>query len=282
MSKRSKIFLFVLVILSILMAVFVAISANADSKLHGFYKVIGTPVYYVQKAFSSVGNAIGQRITILQDYKEIQAEIDSLREENEQLSSLEDEIARLERENEELRGLLDIQDSIQTYKILRADVITQDVTGWFNEFVIDVGTAHGVKNGYVVTTSKGLVGIVYNAGLVSSKVRCIIDEQNILMARVSGNDELVRVCGTTNENYKSLLRADRISPDAIIEAGDELITANSGGVYPAGLKIGTIVRVDTDEDGVRFAEVKPSVHFSTLISVSVLIPEGDSLPEDTK
>ncbi len=279
MSKKSKIFLFVLIILSILMAVFVAISANADSQLHGFYKVIGTPVYYVQKAFSSVGNAIGQRITILQDYKEIQAEIEALREENENLSSLEDENARLERENEELRDLLEMEETIREYKIVRADVITQDVTGWFNEFTIDVGTAHGIKNGYVVITSKGLVGIVYNAGLVSSKVRCIIDEQNVLMARISHNDELVRVCGTSNENYEGLLRVDRISPDAEIKEGDVLVTAESGGVYPRGLTIGTVVRVGVAVDGSRFAEVEPSVHFSTLISVNILIPQGGGEPQ---
>lgn len=273
MSKKSKIFLFVLIILSVLMAVFVAISANADSQLHGFYKVIGTPVYYVQKAFSTVGNAIGQRITILQDYKEIQAEMESLREENEHLSSLEDENARLERENEELRALLEMEETIREYKILRGNVITQDVTGWFNEFTIDVGTAQGVQNGYVVITAKGLVGIVYNAGLVSSKVRCIIDEQNVLMARLSHSDELVRVCGTTNENYEGLLRVDRIAPDAEIQEGDILVTAESGGVYPRGLTIGTVVRVGVAVDGSRFAEVEPSVHFSTLISVNVLIPQ---------
>lgn len=280
MSKKSKIFLFVLIILSVLMAVFVAISANADSQLHGFYKVIGTPVYYVQKAFSSVGNAIGQRITVLQDYKEIQAEIEGLREENERLASLEDENARLERENEELRDLLEMEETIQEYKIVRADVITQDVTGWFNEFTIDVGTAHGIQNGYVVITSKGLVGIVYNAGLVSSKVRCIIDEQNVLMARISHNDELVRVCGTTNENYEGLLRVDRIAPDAEIQEGDVLVTAESGGVYPRGLTIGTVVRVGVAVDGARFAEVEPSVHFSTLISVNVLIPQGEEAPQE--
>ncbi|MBR5280925.1 MAG: rod shape-determining protein MreC [Clostridia bacterium] len=280
MSKKSKIFLFVLIILSVLMAVFVAISANADSQLHGFYKVIGTPVYYVQKAFSSVGNAIGQRITILQDYKKIQAEIDSLREENEHLSSLEDENARLERENEELRALLEMEETIRDYKILRANVITQDVTGWFNEFTIDVGTARGVQNGYVVITSRGLVGIVYNAGLVSSKVRCIIDEQNVLMARISHNDELVRVRGTSNENYEGLLRVDRIAPDAEIQEGDTLVTAESGDVYPRGLTIGTVVRVGVDVDGTRFAEVEPSVHFSTLISVNVLLPQGESVPQE--
>ena len=282
MSKRSKIFLFVLIILSILMAVFVAISANEDSKLHGFYKVIGTPVYYIQKAFSSVGTAVGERISILQNYDEIQAEIRDLRDENEKLTSLNDEIARLERENEELRGLLDIQETIEEYGILRADIITQDVTGWFNEFTIDVGSADGVKNGYVVTTSKGLVGIVCNTGLVSSKVRCIIDEQNVLMARISESDELVRVSGTSNENYEGLLYVDRISPDAQIEVGDVLITAQSGGVYPAGLKLGTVVRVGTSVDGARFAEVKPSVHFSTLISVSVLIPKDVPAADSAK
>lgn len=280
MSKKSKIFLFVLIILSVLMAVFVAISANADSQLHGFYKVIGTPVYYIQKAFSSVGNAIGQRITILQDYDKIQAELEGLRAENEHLSSLEDENARLERENEELRALLEMEEIIREYKILRADVITQDVTGWFNEFTIDAGTAQGIQNGYVVITSKGLVGIVYNAGLVSSKVRCIIDEQNVLMARISHNDELVRVCGTSNENYGNLLRVDRIAPDAEIKEGDVLVTAESGGVYPRGLAIGTVVRVGVAVDGSRFAEVTPNVHFSTLISVNVLIPETEDIPQE--
>lgn len=280
MSKKSKIFLFVLIILSVLMAVFVAISANADSQLHGFYKVIGTPVYYIQKAFSSVGNAIGQRITILQDYDKIQAEMEGLRAENEHLSSLEDENARLERENEELRALLEMEEIIREYKILRADVITQDVTGWFNEFTIDAGTAQGIQNGYVVITSKGLVGIVYNAGLVSSKVRCIIDEQNVLMARISHNDELVRVCGTSNENYGNLLRVDRIAPDAEIKEGDVLVTAESGGVYPRGLAIGTVVRVGVAVDGSRFAEVTPNVHFSTLISVNVLIPETEDIPQE--
>ncbi len=274
MSKKSKIFLFVLVILSVLMAVFVAISANSDGQLNGFYKVFGTPVYYIQKAFSSVGNAVGQRIEVLQNYKEIQAEIDSLRDKNEELSALEDENARLERENEELRNLLEIQETIEEYKILKANVIHYDVTGWFNEFTIDAGTANGIKNGYVVTTSQGLVGIVYNSGLVSSKVRAIIDEQNILMARISGSDELVRVRGTSNENYEGLLQVDRISPEALIEVGDTLITAESGGVYPRGLKIGTVVRIGVAADGSRFAEVKPSVHFSTLISVSILIPEN--------
>ncbi|MBR5500342.1 MAG: rod shape-determining protein MreC [Clostridia bacterium] len=280
MSKKSKIFLFVLIILSVLMAVFVAISANADSQLHGFYKVIGTPVYYIQKAFSSVGNAIGQRITILQDYDKIQAEMEGLRAENEHLSSLEDENARLERENEELRALLEMEEIIREYKILRADVITQDVAGWFNEFTIDAGTAQGIQNGYVVITSKGLVGIVYNAGLVSSKVRCIIDEQNVLMARISHNDELVRVCGTSNENYGNLLRVDRIAPDAEIKEGDVLVTAESGGVYPRGLAIGTVVRVGVAVDGSRFAEVTPNVHFSTLISVNVLIPETEDIPQE--
>jgi rod shape-determining protein MreC len=77
-----------------------------------------------------------------------------------------------------------------------------------------------------------------------------------------------------------LLRVDRIAPDAEIKEGDVLVTAESGGVYPRGLAIGTVVRVGVDVDGSRFAEVTPNVHFSTLISVNVLIPETEDIPQE--
>lgn len=276
MSKKSKIFIFAFLLLSILMAVFVVLSASEDSRLHGFYKVIGTPVYYIQKGFTSVGNAIGRRVTVLQNFDEIQHEMQELQSENDAMSDLKNENARLREENEELRRLLEMKETIREYRLCSANVITADATDWFNEFTVDVGTRDGVQNGYVVITSRGLVGIVYNAGLVSSKIRCIIDEQNILMARISENNELVRICGTSNENYGAALRVDRISEDAVIEPGDVLITAESGGVYPKGLTIGTVTAVGIAEDGIRYAEVLPSVNFSTLVSVSVLIPKAES------
>lgn len=279
MSKKSKIFIFVLAVLTILLTVVAVLSANEQSRLHGFYSVLGTPVRYIQKGFTSIGNAIGQRISILHDYGAIKGEIDTLREENDRLAYMENEVERLQRENEELRALLDFRQQLEGYTLVGAQVIYKDVTDWYNEFTIDVGQRDGVQNGHVVITSRGLVGIVCNAGLVSSKVRCIVDEQNALMARIARNGEIVRLRGTSNENYSPELLADRIAQTANIYVGDVLVTANSGGAYPEGLTVGTVAEVGVTPDGLRYARVTPQVSMTTLLSVSVLVPAAAQEPE---
>ena len=130
-----------------------------------------------------------------------------------------------------------------------------------------------IKNGCVVITSKGLVGIVYNAGLASSKVRCIVDEQNIIMARVFRNNALVRVRGMSNENYEHLLELDRITDQTTLYVGDEIISAESGGVYPKGLLIGTVVQINEDaQTKKRTAYIEPAVDFMAISHVYVLMP----------
>jgi rod shape-determining protein MreC len=173
--------------------------------------------------------------------------------------------------NEELERLLGVKEIVADYTLLRASVITKDITDWFNEFTIDVGTKDGVKNGTVVMTSYGLVGLVYNAGYNSSKVRCIVDERSELMCRIKRNDELLRVSGTTNENFTAGLVADRIAKNAAIYVGDVIITADSGDVYPAGLTVGVVSEVTVDEDGNRYATVVSDVNFTSLTSVTVLV-----------
>ena len=120
-------------------------------------------------------------------------------------------------------------------------------------------------------TSYGLVGLVYNAGYNSSKVRCIVDERSELMCRIKRNDELLRVSGTTNENFTAGLVADRIAKNAAIYVGDVIITADSGDVYPAGLTVGVVSEVTVDEDGNRYATVVSDVNFTSLTSVTVLV-----------
>lgn len=274
MNKKSKKIIFILASITVLMIIFIAVSGSPSSPLYSVYKVIGTPFSYIQKGFSSFGTSIKNSFAVIGDYSEIKDEISSLKEENETLKHLESENESLKAENEELRDLLGLKGYFEGYDMLAANVIAGDVTDWYNEFTVDVGTADGIENGCVVITTKGLVGIVYNAGVSSSKVRCIVDEQNVLMARVSRTDALVRLRGTSNENYKHELELDRISDNTSLYVGDELITAESGGVYPKGLAIGTVVEIiENKETNKRTARVEPVVDFNAISHVYILMPQ---------
>ncbi|MBP5781411.1 MAG: rod shape-determining protein MreC, partial [Clostridia bacterium] len=208
MSRKNKIAVFILIVLTVASLALVVISTTSD-RLNGAFRVLGTPVRSLQRAVTRLGDNISQRFSVMRENKAIKAEIDRLIEENDALRQRNAELEPLISKNEELERLLGVKEIVADYTLLRASVITKDITDWFNEFTIDVGTKDGVKNGTVVMTSYGLVGLVYNAGYNSSKVRCIVDERSELMCRIKRNDELLRVSGTTNENFTAGLVADR-------------------------------------------------------------------------
>ena len=270
MSRKNKIAVFILIVLTVASLALVVISTTSD-RLNGAFRVLGTPVRSLQRAVTRLGDNISQRFSVMRENKAIKAEIDRLIEENDALRQRNAELEPLISKNEELERLLGVKEIVADYTLLRASVITKDITDWFNEFTIDVGTKDGVKNGTVVMTSYGLVGLVYNAGYNSSKVRCIVDERSELMCRIKRNDELLRVSGTTNENFTAGLVADRIAKNAAIYVGDVIITADSGDVYPAGLTVGVVSEVTVDEDGNRYATVVSDVNFTSLTSVTVLV-----------
>lgn len=279
MTRKRKIVIFILILLTVAAAALVVISASSD-RLDGFFRALGTPVRAIQKGITRIGDDWGKRASVRREYAAVQEEIERLTRENEELRQKEREYTQIKAENEELRRLLDMRDRTEGYELLQAAVITRDVTDWFNEFTIDLGTRDGVVNGTVVITSYGLVGIVYNAGSSSAKVRCIIDEQSELMCRIRRNDELLRVRGTSNENFTAGLKADRIARTAALYVGDEIITANSGGVYPPGIVVGVVTEVGVDEDGNRFATVRSDVNFTSLTTVTVMVPKAAPEPDN--
>lgn len=274
MQKKTKRVIFILATITVLLVVFIAVSSNPDSGFHSVYKVIGTPFRYAQKGLTSLGQNIKSAFSVVGDYSEIKDEIEKLKEENDTLKNLENENDKLKEENVELRELLELKGYFENYDMVAANVIAEDVTDWFNEFTVDCGTADGITNGCIVITSKGLVGVVYNAGPVSSKVRCVVDDQNVLMARISRNNALVRLKGMSNENYTHMLKLDRIADQTTLYEGDTLITAESGGVYPKGLVIGTVIDIqENKETGTRTAYVEPAVDFTAVSHVYILMPQ---------
>ena len=62
----------------------------------------------------------------------------------------------------------------------------------------------------------------------------------------------------------------------MLYVGDTIITSESGGVYPKGLVIGTVVQIEENaESGTRTAYIEPAVDFTAVSHVYVLMPSQE-------
>ncbi len=274
MNKQSKITLFALAIITVVLIVVIAVSGSPNSDFSVVYKIFGTPVTAVQKAFSSAERTVRDWFTFVFSYDDIKAELDGLREENSRIPLIEDEVERLEVENEELKEMTAVKDYSDEYSHIAANVIAYDVTDWFNYYTIDVGSVDGISQNDTVITAAGLVGIVVEVGLTSSKIMTVVNELNTFMCRISRSNELVRVRGVSGENLKYELVIDRVPEGSLLYVGDKVVTADSAGLYPAGLMVGTVSEVNVDkENGEISAKIELSVDLTVVSKVYVMVPE---------
>lgn len=185
------------------------------------------------------------------------------RELREKLAFLEGENrqnAALKEENRRLRSLLSLSEETDTEKTVACRVISQDVTGARGTFLIDKGTKHGIQKEDAVICEKGLVGRVTAVYQNSAEVTPCTEEKSAVAARV------VR----TQEDGVAEYREGRFLFESFSEKtegmeGDYIETSGMGGIYPAGLLLGTVER----EEGQEII-LAPSVDYRTLREVLVL------------
>lgn len=225
----------------------------------------------VEKPFVKAAGGISDSVSGVFSYRELQAENESLRDENDrlkqQLTAAElsaGELQELERLSKALhyKGISDSGD------IVSAKVVTMDGTNWMNIFTIDVGTESGVAEGDIVVNGDGLVGRVTSCGKGWAKVHAIIDQSSKITFKVSGNLQMIGVVEGTVDGRLSGFMLDS---NAKVAEGDRLQTSGIG-VFPEGIEIGKITKVKYDSDKqLQTVSIKPSVDFNALQKVSVIL-----------
>jgi len=205
-----------------------------------------------------------------------------VREENEKLRG---RLARLEDENHQYREAILSSERFQKLAGFRAqrdipmvpaNVIHQDLSPWFQSLIIDQGAAAGIRPGMPVITDSGVVGLVSGTTPGAAKVMLMIDPQSRLDAYV----ERTRARGTVRGAASKTCDLDYVLRQESVEEGDLLLTSGMGGVYPKGLRIGTIAKVDRRTSGLFLAaKVEPAVDFARLDEVFVIL-EQRQIPED--
>lgn len=210
--------------------------------------------------------------------------------------SKDQRISDLEAENARLRGELSTTDfdrsrlaewdkllrlaGIGQYRIVPAKVIAVGpAQGFAWTVTLDAGSRDGVKADQAVVTGDGLVGRVLAVGPSTSTVLLVVDATSTVGGRAESSLQIGFVSGLGKPNELSFQLRD---PFANIKAGDRLVTFGvKGGVYPAGIPIGTVTSVKGTPGQTLFASVDPFVEPTALDLVGVVLIASRTDPRDS-
>ena len=196
-----------------------------------------------------------------------------LREDLGHVRAQNDHFKETAQENQRLRRLLDFQQAVGL-DVLPAEVIGKDPSPWFRSVIIDKGTTSGVAKGQPVVTAQGIAGQVTEVAVKYAKVLLIIDQNTAVDTLVQRSRARGMVTGTSDDRciFKYVMRQDDV------RVGDVLIASGLDGVFPKGLRVGSVSAVQKEGPGI-FQEVNvvPSVDFATL--EEVLVVRSPTRPE---
>ncbi len=223
------------------------------------------------KYFPQLRQAIGVVIFPLQQIAYIPASIHdqveefiasfNLLEENIQLRQIYLEnreqllkLASLEAENIHLRNLLGAVQQIETKtrtKAVLAEILYTPRDPFNHKITLNKGGQHHIQLGQAVIDDKGIVGQVTQLYPWSSEVTLLTDRDHSVPVQVVRNS-LRSVVSGTGKNDQLELRYLSVNTD--IQQGDQLVTSGIGGVYPPGIPVATVLRIERDPTG-DFAQI---------------------------
>jgi len=180
-----------------------------------------------EKAWKTI--AYGRQLT--QENARLAAEVAALEA---QLTRLQEARAASQREHALLSAYADTGRSARV-----AHVIAVGSGGWLSYLVVDRGAAHGVRVQDIAVAREGLVGQVYAVAARTARILPITDPTSGVAVRLQRSRETGILKGLGH--WRCEIRY--LSPDADVQPGDQVLTTGSGGVFPPGLRVGTVTAV---------------------------------------
>ena len=225
-------------------------------------------------------------ITNVQDFRNTYEENQLLKEQLAQYKGLVYDVQEVNKENEELRAALELMesDSIRSSEAIQAIVMSRSPERWLEQVTINKGEHHGVEGNMLVMTAEGMIGKVQTAYKFTSSVKLLtgFDQFNRVSAMISreeGNNVFGMIEGFDEETDSLMFRIIEESDQDLKE--DELVVSSGmGGVFPAGVTIGTVKEVVSDQYGLtQIALVEPAADMYDINHVLVLDRQSSPVEE---
>ncbi len=172
----------------------------------------------------------------------------AVQQENAQLKRKELESANwllrqqhLELENRRLRELLDMK-ARQPVSGTLAEILYAARDPFSRRIIVDKGSQHGIAAGQAVVDETGVLGQVTRAYPLQSEVTLVTDKNQAVPVKIVRNGLRTVLFGASGGQ----LELRFLAANTDVRDGDLLVTSGLDGVYPPGLPVARVVRVDRD------------------------------------
>lgn len=271
-NKKSIPPKYILLILTMVCLLLIGASVAFEEVLTPLRFITGVTITPMQKGINAVGNWVTDKIDMLADIRDLQAENEELRTQLDAYQSENKMIMSDTNELNDLRKLYELDSRYPDYEKVAANVISKDSGNWFDTFILDKGSNAGIQVGCNVMAGNGLVGIVTEVGPNYSKVRAIIDDNSNVSAMFLTNSSLCNVVGDEKYMDDGYIRVEHIDKDLDVSEGDELVTSNISDKFLPGITIGYVQNLTLDSNNLTMsADLVPAVDFDNIQTVLVVL-----------
>lgn len=187
------------------------------------------------------------------------------------------QVEQLLLENARLRKLLDLRVQLAT-SVMAAEVLYDAADPYTRKVIIDKGLLQGVDLGSPVLDESGILGQVTRVDPLVSEVTLLTDRNFAIPVLNIRTGARVVAYGDSSEGGSGLeLRF--VGSNSDVKEGDLLTTSGVDGVYPSGLPVAKISRIERRAES-AFAKIycAPQALVSAARHVIVVKPMADQIP----
>jgi len=259
------------------LAVFLMVADGRFSITQPIRATVATMLYPLQRALLMPVEMIGDGRDYLGGLANAVAAEQAARSELARLSERAQRTEQLSHENARLRALLELRPTFDV-RAQPAEVLYEAADPYSRKVVIDRGVTHNVVLGSPVVNESGVLGQVTRVYLQSSEVTLLTDRDAAIPVLNSRTQVRSAAFGGGSGGV-GLLEMRFMAGNADVQVGDVLTTSGVDGVYPPGLKVASVAKIDRKIDS-GFARIvlMPAAQSDGVRHVLVLEPTGARLP----
>lgn len=228
-------YVFLLIISFILLISSFVIPSSFSGLRTNTVDVFSPVISFIGRPFQAMSENVGS----ISGVASLRAENANLKAENIRLKEWYQTALMLQAENQSLQKLLNVKlNTHQNYITTR--ILSDNNASFVKTILISSGGSEGVKKNQAVLSGEGMIGRVIEAGKNSARVLLLTDVNSRLPVMIEGTNQKAILTGTNTETpiLKHL-------PDNIGEIeGARIVTSGDGGLFPASLPVGRIVKND--------------------------------------
>lgn len=159
-----------------------------------------------------------------------------------------------------LQELLAMKEKL-TFKPIAARVVGKEPSYWYQTIVVDRGRNDDILEGMIALAPGGVVGQVLHTAENYSKILLANAPSSAIDAMVQKSRTRGILKGAGEKGYV----LQYVLKTADVEVGDHIVTAGIGGIFPAGIPLGRISKIEKKQRGMfQEIEVEPSIDFQKL------------------